>query len=219
MEQGRGIDKIWTIQLMLAMRRLITMAMWQSYLAADDIDAMVKAIDRASFEVRPKSPQSFPIVKKHCRRLMTHGAGVLGIPTIKLVKPYLRQIHWQRNANYRDEAFAIDYASTEFVGPYGHAYSNNLRLGMMIMGPNIHYPPHAHPAAEAYYVLGGTVRFRRTGHPWRNCPAGQFAFHQENEVHEMVTRDAPGLLLYLWRCDVETQAQLTDYPEPQKGDL
>lgn len=213
MENGRGIDSIWTIQLMLAMRRLVTMAMWQSYLAADAIDDMVKAINAATFEVRPKSPQTYPIVKKHCRRLMTHGAGVLGIPTINLVKPKLRQLHWQRNANYEGQAFTENYAWSELVGPYGHAYSKDLRLGLLLMGPNVQYPPHVHPAAEAHYVLGGTVRFRRTGHPWRNCPAGQFVFHDHNEIHEMETRDAPGLLLYWWRGEVETQAVLTNYPE------
>ncbi len=213
METGRGLDTIWATQVLLAMRRLVTMAMWQSYLAADAIDEQVKAMDKARFAVRPQRPNVDPLVTKHVKRLMTHGAGVLGIPTIELVRPYIKKLNWRRNANYTGTEFHNNYAFAEFMGPTGHAVSPDIRLGMMVMAPETHYPPHAHPAAEVYYVLGGTTRFRQTGQPWRNCPAGQYVFHEPNVVHEMLTRDTPSLLLFWWRGDVEPMATFCDYPD------
>ncbi len=207
----RGLDTIWTIQLLAAAKRLVTMAMWQSYSSAEKIESMVKAMDQASWEIRPKTPHTYPIVQKQIKRALRYDIAILGAPTANLIRPHIDQLHWQRNANYDDESFSQTYAFCELIGPMGHAYSKNLRFGMLYMAPGTLYPFHTHPADEVYYVLSGQARFKVPDRPWRVCPIGQFVFHDSNVPHQIESRESHVLALYWWRGDdVETMATLTE---------
>ncbi|MGB0163782.1 MAG: dimethylsulfonioproprionate lyase family protein, partial [Candidatus Puniceispirillaceae bacterium] len=42
------------------------------------------------------------------------------------------------------------------MGPAGLIVSEEIRIGLLIMGPGLVYPAHRHPAAEWYHVLSGT---------------------------------------------------------------
>ena len=217
METGRGLDQLWMVQLLAASKRLVAMAMWQSFSADVAVEAMINAIDQASWAIRPvrqtqsdlKALTTLPVTKKYAQRAIRYDIAALSVPIANLIRPYIKKLTWQRNSNYAGTAFADNYAYCEFIGPGGIAISNNLRIGMMLMAPQTHYPMHSHPAAEIYFVLSGEARFKVPARPWRVCPIGQFVFHDSGVPHEIETRDQHALLLYFWRGDVVTQANLT----------
>ncbi len=66
---------------------------------------------------------------------------------------------WRRTygAGEASPAFLARYAWAELLGPYGILASDRLRLGFLLLGPDILYPPQAHAAEELYLVLGGTA--------------------------------------------------------------
>ena len=214
METQRGLDQFWIIQLLAAAKRLVAMAMWQTYSADEAVEGMVNAIDHATWHIHHRKSiqtyEHFPITKKHAKRAIRYDIAALGLPIANLVRPYIKSLYWTQNSNYVGLPFAERYAYTEFIGPDGIAKSDNLRIGLLLMGKETHYPMHYHPASEIYFVLSGEGRFRVPNKPWRVCPIGQFVFHEPHVEHAIETRDQHLLALYFWREDVTTQAQLID---------
>ncbi len=208
MEKRQPIDYLWTIRVLMAAKRLVTMATWQSFDLADDIEAMVSAFNKTTLTMQHKPATTLPVVKRQGKRRLRYEIAVLGEALVGLIRPKFPHLHWQQNPNYADPAFLNNYAFCELIGPDGHARSDSIRFGLLLLDRHTHYPPHAHPASEIYYVLSGHARFRQPGTPWRSCPIGQFVFHRANVAHETQTRDDPALLVYWWRGAVETHAQL-----------
>jgi mannose-6-phosphate isomerase-like protein (cupin superfamily) len=210
MEKRQPIDYLWAIRLVMAAKRLVTMATWQSFDFADDIEAMVDAFNKTTLTMQPLPPTTRPVVKRQGKRRLRYELAVLGEDLVGLIRPNFAHLHWRQNPNYSDPEFLNNYAYCELIGPDGHAASTSVRFGLLLLDRHTHYPPHAHPASEVYFVLSGHARFRQRDKPWRSCPIGQFVFHESNVPHEMQTRDDPALLVYWWRGDVTPHARLTD---------
>lgn len=88
-------------------------------------------------------------------------------------------------------------AFCEFVGPKAPVLSDTMRLGLTMIGPHTHYPAHAHPAVELYYVIAGTARWI-TPSTDALQPPGAYILHRASEPHAMETADEVLLSLYAW---------------------
>ena len=65
---------------------------------------------------------------------------------------------WRQNPNYSvanmGAAFMAGYGYVEFAGPKDALFhAPDIRVGLLLLGPRLHYPPHAHPAEEIYHPL------------------------------------------------------------------
>ncbi len=208
MEMRQPIDYLWTIRVLMAAKRLATMAMWQSFDRTDEIEAMVDALNKTTLTMQSIPATTLPVVKRQGKRRLKYELAVLGEELVGLIRPNFPHLHWQQNSSITDPDLLNNYAYCELIGPTGHAGSDSVRLGLLLLDRNTHYPLHTHSASEICFVLSGHARFRQSDKPWRSCPMGQFVFHDSNIPHEIQTRDDPALLVYWWRGAVVEQAQL-----------
>jgi hypothetical protein len=91
--------------------------------------------------------------------------------------------------------------SPGFLDGYAHATlaaGDDVAVGLLLLGPGVHYPPHHHPAEE-FYLPGATIR-------WLHgiVPAGVLVHHAPWQPHAMTTDDRPALLAYVWTGEVGT---------------
>ena len=122
--------------------------------------------------------------------------------------------HWRQNPNYTaanmGAAFMAGYGYVEFAGPKDALFhAPDIRVGLLLLGPHLHYPPHAHPAEELYHPLTDGGLWRRGQEDWRTVPAGHAIHHPPMMVHETKATDSTLLALYCWRGNTVTEAQLT----------
>ena len=122
--------------------------------------------------------------------------------------------HWRQNPNYTaanmGSAFMAGYGYVEFAGPKEALFhAPGIRVGLLLLGPHLHYPPHSHPAEEIYHPLTGGGFWRRGQEDWRTVPAGHAIHHPPMMVHETKATDSTLLALYCWRGNTVTEAQLT----------
>jgi len=122
---------------------------------------------------------------------------------------------WRQNPNYTEAnmgaAFMAGYGYVEFAGPKDALfYAPGIRVGILLLGPGLHYPPHAHPAEEIYHPLTDGGLWRRGEEEWRTIPAGAAIHHAPMIAHETKATDRTLLALYCWRGDTVTEARLTD---------
>jgi quercetin dioxygenase-like cupin family protein len=121
---------------------------------------------------------------------------------------------WRQNPNYTTAsmgaAFMAGYGYVEFAGPKEALYhAPDIRVGLLLLGPRLHYPAHAHPAEEIYHPLTEGGLWRRGQEDWRTVPAGRAIHHPPMIVHETKATGSTMLALYCWRGNTVTEAQLT----------
>jgi hypothetical protein len=123
-------------------------------------------------------------------------------------------LHWRQNASYTDPHFLRGYGYCELLGPNGHWHTNRLALGLLLLGPELTYPEHAHPATEIYVVLSGNAQWRQGADPWRQRPPASVIQHASMEPHAMRTGAEPLLAAYLWRDHLHEPARLLERAAP-----
>ena len=93
-------------------------------------------------------------------------------------------------------------AFSQIVGPGGFRRSDRLRLGLTLIAPGTHYPPHAHPAVETYLVIAGTALWSLGDAAAAAQPSGALILHPSGMAHAMQTGTEPLLAIWSWRGDV-----------------
>jgi len=86
-------------------------------------------------------------------------------------------------------------------------YSDNIIVGLFLLGPNRLYPEHAHPASEMWVILSGTGMWKRGSKDWQARKPGEYFIHTENQSHAMKTMGEPILALWAWVGDLEQWAK------------
>ncbi|MBT9246083.1 hypothetical protein KM031_17815 (plasmid) [Gemmobacter fulvus] len=121
---------------------------------------------------------------------------------------------WWRNKYRNSDARLYDrFGFCDLVGPDGVQASDQVTLGLVIVGPQTLYPLHEHPARELYLVLAGTADWAVDDTPFAPRPPGAFLLHHEMQPHAMRTGDETLLALSMWRGDIRAPSRFSE-PKP-----
>ena len=110
-------------------------------------------------------------------------------------------------------AFMDRWGCFSIVGAGGPFASEQLRIFVVYMPPQLVYPWHNHPAEELYLVLGGAARFRARGRPDRVVSEGESVYHPQNLPHAIETQQSGMLSLVVWRTDLDAPPRLLSEAE------
>lgn len=122
-------------------------------------------------------------------------------PLVRGVRDGAAGLRWGQT--YGAEAFGADflqgYGWTELIGLRGPIASEAVAVGVLLLGPGVHYPPHAHEATEVYMPLSGVAEWMRGDGPYAPVAPGVAIRHPSWLPHGMRTGDAPLVAAYVWR--------------------
>lgn len=108
---------------------------------------------------------------------------------------------WMVDPGYRgknvNQEFVDNYACFELIGPDGLFSNSTVTVGVMLLSPNIYYPPHAHPASECLYLLSGRGTWHLTDGPIISIPPGGHILIPSGSVHAFWSMDTPLAAIYL----------------------
>lgn len=128
-------------------------------------------------------------------------------------------INWYPNNVYKNPDDAIKHGNycANLVGKKRDSQSNpflfhsdNVLVGLFLLGKGNLYPEHKHPAKEMWVVLSGEAKWKRGGEEWLTRKAGEYFMHTSNQSHAMQTLDEPLLAMWAWTGDLEKWAEWTD---------
>ncbi|WIX76646.1 dimethylsulfonioproprionate lyase family protein [Amycolatopsis carbonis] len=132
----------------------------------------------------------------------------------------LTSARWTQTNTYvrnpPNERFLRGYAHCTLLGPatalpVAIDPAGLVTLGVLLLGPHLHYPPHWHPADEVYLPLT-TARWSTDQSPYKAREPGTILHHTPTQSHAIHTDAVPLLALYLWRGDLHTPARLINPP-------
>jgi hypothetical protein len=175
-------------------------ARWRTtLLAAGYVDAGA-ALDRA--ETTAAGPAgSFPVLA-HREEAVARAAEEVDDALAAVLGPLAATAPWEQTASYVREP-----PSPGFLDGYAHttlAAGDGVAVGLLLLGPGVHYPPHHHPAEE-FYLPAACVRWVHAldAEPAPE-PAGVVVHHAPWQPHGMITDDRPALFAYVWIGEVAT---------------
>ena len=88
---------------------------------------------------------------------------------------------------------------TELIGPKnGSFHSDELRLGLFLLEPNIFYKDHKHEAPELYLNLTKGTEWRFEETIWQEKGPGTIVYNEAFRVHAMRTKQSPFLSVWCW---------------------
>lgn len=109
--------------------------------------------------------------------------------------------------------FLDGYAHATLAGPADGAPSGmtagggpSVALGLLLLGPGVHYPHHRHPADEVYLPLSAARWSHEVGAPLREESPGELLHHRPEQAHAMGAGAQPLLAVYVWTGDVTASA-------------
>ena len=127
-------------------------------------------------------------------------------PLLDALRPRMLAMPWRQNPTYTDESFLRRYAYCELLGPTGLIPHAKVSAGLLYLAPGTFYPPHAHPAEEAYHLLAGASDWQAGAGVMTRRSPGDRMEHPSGVSHAMRSGTTPMLALYVWRGDLFTPA-------------
>lgn len=197
------------------MRRLLVAAAGVIEDRLDDGKALARTVRETEVAAPLLAPKRLPA----CRHWRPALAVAGNDPIAEALAPLESAFHWLQNPNYTaanmGAGYMENYAYANLVGYSGLiGGGDGYALGVLLLGPGLTYPPHAHPADEVYYVVSGTADWRRGGDAWTARAPGSLIHHRSGLVHATRTASESLLALYLWWGDIETHARLVGEDGP-----
>lgn len=112
-----------------------------------------------------------------------------------------RGLSWRQTygAAEMGEAFLRGYGWAEFIGLRGPVPSETIACGVLLLGPGVTYPAHAHAAEEVYLPIAGAAEWMRAEEGFAARELGRAIHHPSWVPHGMRTGAEGVAALYLWR--------------------
>jgi hypothetical protein len=182
--------------------------------AADGVELALQRLEQQKIA---KARRLVPPARRlaACRHLPEAIAAVLSLDSslAAVIAEIEDELAWQQNANYSDAAMSCpgymdNYAYAELVGPAGLWPGDDFRMGLLVLGPHLHYLDHSHAAPELYWLLTGPSEWRAATADFAHREQGEMIWHRAHMVHATRTGTVPLLALYIWTSDVEQSARL-----------
>lgn len=168
---------------------------------AQGYGARAALLDRLAYRPGDDAPGSLPVLR-HLDDALARAGDEVDEELAGLLGPLATAADWRQTASY-----VADPPDPEFLDRYAHATlaeAADVAVGLLLLGPGTHYPPHHHPAEE-FYLPAAAIPWvhAATGDPARE-PAGVLVHHAPWQPHGMATDDRPALLAYVWTGEVGT---------------
>jgi quercetin dioxygenase-like cupin family protein len=165
-----------------------------------------RPLEEVSLIEAPVDPYRLPVCR-FWRQAMSGGSPLL--PPLAELAPHLR---WVQNPNYvlapPSPDFLENYGYAVLTGPGGLVQNEALAFGVLLLGPDTHYPRHRHPAAEIYVVASGEAEWQKGEEAWRRERPGAVIRHNCLVPHATRSLAEPLLAAYLWIGDLATHARI-----------
>lgn len=123
------------------------------------------------------------------------------MPLVAAIVAEAERLTWRQTYGAADfgEAFLRGYGWSEFIGLRGPIASDDLACGVLLLGPGVIYPAHAHQAEEIYMPLSGVAEWQQGSGEFAPVTPGAVIHHAPWVPHAIRCGSDPLLALYLWR--------------------
>lgn len=128
---------------------------------------------------------------------------------IQLIESVDESMFWTEGYGSQtgDRSFLDNFSYGEIIGREGIYYNETVSIGLTLIGPNLFYPWHYHPAVELYYPFNENSKWGIHNRALVSKKAGELILHPSMAAHATETGDNPLLALWFWNGDTRTSSK------------
>jgi len=121
-------------------------------------------------------------------------------------------LHWRNKypPTTANAALIDGFGFCDAIGPDGTQDSDAVTLGLVLLGPQVDYPFHRHPAVELYYVVSGVAQWAVDFGDLTPRRPGEFLIHRSGQPHAMRSGGEALLAISAWRGDIGARSEIVD---------
>ena len=170
-----------------------------------DVLTRIAEQDLSAENFSPPQPQRLPGCR-HLPEAVTAGV-IVSMDLCHAIATVEDQLHWTNGDVYTTESldqmgFNENAAFAEIIGTSGLFTGDDFRMGLMLLGPGLHYIDHYHAAPELYWLLTGPIEYSRSQGQFKQVGTASTLWNKPNEVHAMKVGERPLLAVWAWANDV-----------------
>jgi hypothetical protein len=168
--------------------------------------ARIAEQDLSAGNFSPPQPQRLPGCR-HLPEAVTAGV-IVSMDLCHAIATIEDQLHWTQMDHYdTDDAmgqpgYRDNTAYAEIIGSSGVFAGDDFRMGLMLIGPNLHYIDHYHAAPELYWLLTGPIEYSRAQGEFEKVGTASTIWNESNDIHSMKTGARPLLAIWAWTSNV-----------------
>lgn len=138
-------------------------------------------------------------VCRHLSRALDLGVAGPAAPVAKVIRELEPSLHWKQNPKYTVENKGVDFMNGYAFTDFGLTGSDAFYIGVVLLGPDVTYPPTAYAGSEGIFlVIGGSPEWKCGDGPWQRVQAGDIIPREKDGAEGKRTDDEPMLALYAW---------------------
>ena len=157
-------------------------------------------------------PTSHPIVDTHLEAVCANSGrpGSSSHEVAQALWAVADRLAWRASSKDSEDGpdvaiFSRNFAAATVIGEGGLLSSDKVAAGFSLQGCDTYYPPHAHPAEESYWIIGGDGDWRVGSQPWFAVEPGDSIYHASGARHAMQTNEQPLLTVWLWTSHLDSE--------------
>ncbi len=105
---------------------------------------------------------------------------------------------WAQNPRYNAENKGADFMANYGWSALGLTGSSDMAFGVLLLGPDITYPPTSYESEGVFLVIGGSPEWKSGDEPWARVEAGSIICRPFGGAEGKRPGNEPMLALYAW---------------------
>lgn len=193
--QNTQIDVINWHELLREVETIFLSKQNQDSSTAKHIAQILKNIEylRGDFKVQSRQPQMKQVNYEHPLSSFINFTSDFA-PLINVLNQISDLLHWEQDYKNLPADLSDNFAFCNLMGHKGHVFNENMRIGILVLGPHTYYPKHKHEDIQELYIcLSGEISING-----KTVNEAETSLIGTSESHDLKTGENPCLLLYSW---------------------
>ncbi|MCF8308960.1 MAG: dimethylsulfoniopropionate lyase [Bacteroidales bacterium] len=193
--QNTQIDVINWHELLREVETIFLSKQNQDSSTAKHIAQILKNIEylRGDFKVQSRQPQMKQVNYEYPLSSFINFTSDFA-PLINVLNQISDLLHWEQDYKNLPAELSDNFAFCNLMGHKGHVFNDNMRIGVLVLGPHTYYPKHKHEDIQELYIcLSGEISING-----KAVSEAETSLIDTSEAHDLKTGENPCLLLYSW---------------------
>ena len=163
-------------------------------------EQLVRVLSRMA-ELRPDpepgEPRQFPGCR-HVDRALELAETGSAAAVAAAIRPLLPTLTWEQTPRYNADNMGALFMDNYAWSGLGLTGSDAISFGVLLLGPEVTYPPSSYESEGVFLVIGGSPEWKSGDDPWVRVEAGDIICRPYGGAEGKRPGREPMLALYAW---------------------
>ncbi len=186
-----------TTNLIDAVRNIFAAEVAKNRPSAPQLKRVLALMQELRLDPDRPDPSQLPGCR-HFSRTLDLAAGSAAERVANALRELQPTLAWAQNPRYNVDNMGADFMDNYGWSALGLTGSSAMAFGVLLLGPEITYPPTSYESEGVFLVIGGSPEWKCGDQPWERYEAGSIICRPYHGAEGKRPGKEPMLALYAW---------------------